>query len=783
MQGKNTLLYFTFIILLMTSCATQVNLSKDQKILSKNKITIKSTKGVNVDLLKTKSELFTLLKQKPNRRWLFIVQRKNVFSYLDKRKNKKVLFRKTLEKIAEPPSILDEGLVLTTKLNMFNFLYNKGYFNVQVDTKIKAPNKKAIVEYQVNLNKLFTIDSITYTIDDPNIQKILDKNAKDSYLKPGKPVDNLLFQTEKSRITDLLTSSGYAEFNTLYIQNLDLDTSNRKTIVKLEISNPDSKTKHKRYLVSGINIYTDYNPNIEQDINITKLDSINFHSAKSNYYIKNSILSKKILFKPGDVYNKRKLDSTYFQLSKLEYFRFINMETVVDSSSSNQLIHNIYLTPNNKWVFDIGADLNYTSLKSNAVTSLFGTSGFVLLKNRNVFHRAEVFDTRLEAGAEISFFTKSLFNAININFNNTYTLPVFHDITATYRISNFITRPLGVKLKLPDSRTSFNLGLELVSLNNLFRYLSINSGISYNIPIDKNSRLIANTLELSYYTPTIYPGFLPILKDNSFLANSFTDKRLFTSFFLSHLQYFYQSRKKTNWTKTFIASLETSGLEISALDGITNILFKSKLSSQSKIELSKFVKIELDHRWTRVFENKNSIVFRVNYGLISPIGNSKAIPYIKEFFIGGPQSLRAWRLRELGPGADTLTSSVKENGNYYSAGDIKFETNVEFRFKIYWRFEGALFTDIGNIWLLPRTNNDNKLGNISTDFYKQLAAGSGLGLRLDFSYFLLRLDYGIKWRNPYQDKEGNYGIYTSNRLTYSRIIDNSTVHLALNYPF
>ena len=143
-----------------------------------------------------------------------------------------------------------------------------------------------------------------------------------------------------------------------------------------------------------------------------------------------------------------------------------------------------------------------------------------------------------------------------------------------------------------------------------------------------------------------------------------------------------------------------------------------------------------------------------------PFGGSKTIPYIKQFFLGGPQSLRAWGIREPGPGGDPVSSTLGERGNYYSAGDIKLEANAEWRFDIIWIFKGAIYLDAGNVWRLPQSGAENNLGNFSKKFYEQIAFGTGFGLRMDLSYFLFRVDLGFKLRNRYLNETNRYWIYS-----------------------
>ncbi|NOT38777.1 MAG: BamA/TamA family outer membrane protein [Saprospiraceae bacterium] len=771
---------------MLSSCTTQIKLDQNQSLLAKNKITLKKYKDEKNNSLDLINELSSLYKQKPNRNWLLIFDREKIYAYLDKNKEKKIRARKTLEKQAEPPAILDTGLIRLTRLNMYNYMFNKGFFDVSIESKIRTKKNHSTVQYTVNPGRQFSIDSLIYVVDDMEILNILNAHKNEAILTKGSYIDNFLFQTEKSRITELLNNHGYAEFAPVYIQSLDLDTLQRKNIVRLKINNPDKVNTHKKYTIGEINVFPDFNSLEKKTTQEEIIDGVKFHNTSSQFYIKNKIISDIIQLTPGSYYRKSSLDSTYSRISKLEFYKFINIESKIDTSLFNTLNHNIYLTPNYKWLLDRGIDFNSTFLKSSIANStLLGVSAFFLVRNRNLWHSGAIFESKIEAGAELSnFFRQSqIINSTNINFSNSLQLPNFRDLTGTYKLIRKTSQLLGLKLPDPICKTSLNLGFEYVVLNNLFKYKSFNNNVSYKIPISKNQNINLSTINFSLYFPSVEPEFQKILDNNRFLENSFSPTRIFTSVFFNNFQYYSTKKINTSWTSTKLAFLEANGIEASILDGLSQLTLNKKITSKDGVLFSKFFKIEMDHRWEKRFPDRNNLIFRLNYGLAVPFLKSNPIPYIRQFFLGGPQSMRGWQLRELGPGANNQ-SATATNGNYFSSGDIKLEINAEYRFKIYWKFEGAIFTDIGNLWQMPNPAITITTGIFDVkEFYKQIAASSGLGLRLNFDYFLVRLDLGMKWRNPFPDEEGNYGIYTKNLITWDRIIENNAVHLALNYPF
>lgn len=766
------------------SCNTTKNLKSGETLLTQNKIELLDISTLNEKIL-FKQELGTLFKQKPNRTYLFFFKRHAIYNYLEARKNKKVWFRKSLSKQAEPPAILDTFLVKATMSNMYNYMYNKGYFSVIVAPEIvRKKNKTSTVKYLISANKRTFVESIEFQAEDTSIDQLLHLNQSGSMLKPGSPLDNALFQSEKARITDLMLNNGYAEFNPVYIQNLDADTTGTKAKVKVTVANPDQRSSHTRYTVGSVRILGDYNPLVKNIFSQTKLDSISFFNSNKISFIKDDVLLRNIELRPGRLYNKSNIDLTYLNLANLEYYKFINIETKLDSNQSDKLNHTIFLTPYKKWVTDYGTDLNYTTLRTTG-RNLFGVSGYINLKNRNLFHGAENFDTKVEVGAELNFVDTFGLNTINISYSNTLTLPDFYDITGTYQLSRLMLRPFIKLRKELKSKTAFSLGFDYVNLAALFSYNSFNAKIAYDYYLNRRNRIILTTLEVSYYKPTVFPAFQNILATNQALEQSFIGKRLFTAFFLSSLKYYYQSKKSSFIDRAFIVSLETSGLEASLVNSVGKLINSNSTGiGNNTLELAKFIKIDADHRWYYYVNSQNTIALRGAAGLAVPFGGSKTIPYIKQFFLGGPQSLRAWGIREPGPGGDPVSSTLGERGNYYSAGDIKLEANAEWRFDIIWIFKGAIFLDAGNVWRLPQSGAENNLGNFSKKFYEQIAFGTGFGLRMDLSYFLFRVDLGFKLRNPYLNETNRYWIYSKkDPVNWSSLFKNSNIHLALNYPF
>ncbi|MBK9271814.1 MAG: BamA/TamA family outer membrane protein [Saprospiraceae bacterium] len=735
------------------------------------------------DRIGMRQELHTLIKQKPNTRYLFFIRREGIYQFLENRKNKKILFRKTLSKQSEPPSILDTLEIVASKKNMLNYLFNQGYFNAKVShhQKIQS-NKRVSLQYIVQPNKRTHVDSLIYLTSDTAVLALLNKHKSSSQLKSGAPIDLSLFQSEKNRITELMQNNGYAEFNPSLVDNLRLDTFHGNNLLKIRILDPPGKDHHSKYFVGKVNIITNFNPQEKRIFTRTSIDSISITQTAEASYIRNEVLLDKIHPRPGLLFKKENVDKSYLDLAGLNFYKFINIESKTDSLQTHLINHTILLSPHKKWAQDYGADLNYNTFSATA-PSLFGVSGFYYLKNRNAFKGAEVLDFKLEANLEFNFFQANIFNSVILSYLNSLTLASFKDVTGSFFLARQLMRPFGYLKNHPRSNTSFNILADYTSQTQAFSFVSFNTGVKYDFNINKRKRLSLSTFEVNYYLPNIFPAFEERFGADSFVIRSLKGNRLFTSFLFSQAQYFYQAKKSRNWDHTSIYSFELTGMEVDLIEKLGKLFTKNwSLGQLQKTEFSKFWKLDIDSRWYYRINPNSNVALRTTGGLAVPFGGSRNIPYIKQFFLGGPQSMRGWNIRETGPGNSDLSKTVTQRGNFFSTGDIKLEANAEWRFDIYWIFKGAIFLDIGNVWLLPSAANPVNT-HFTKNFYKQLGVGSGLGLRMDLSFFILRLDWGFKLRSTFPNNEtGRYWIDYSG-TSFGSFLNQSNLHLALNYPF
>ncbi|MEY2904537.1 MAG: hypothetical protein RJA52_553, partial [Bacteroidota bacterium] len=498
-----------------------------------------------------------------------------------------------------------------------------------------------------------------------------------------------------------------------------------------------------------------------------------YRKFSDDFLVKSEVIEKSNLLKKGELFNQENYDNTFNSLSNLSIYRFVRIkyEPVVETDTVNFIIE---LTPSQKMEMGVDFEVNYTNRSTSAGTgNLIGISLSPSLRHRNIFKGAESLFSSLSLGAEINQNVKGprLWNTIDIRLQNDLLLPSFKDYFGFWNQLN--------KLKISKLYNSLNINsvtrittsFNYLHLLDFYRYNLFNAAYGFEVSEDEIKRYFINHIGIDFLLPEINPEFLGVLGDNTFFQRSF-GRQLFVGFLFRELGYTYNGRQnRFGESNYFGLNFELSGLEVQAINSLVNSFSEKRDTfSFGTTDFSKYIRIEFDGRYIRQITSQRSIAGRVNIGLATPFGYSTEVPYVKQFYVGGPNSIRAWAARGLGPGGydDPLTTSNRNRLLFYQTGDIKLEGSAEYRFNLFWRLRGALFVDIGNVWtinedlnrigsqFLLKQKDIIKDGNQFTvdPFYKQFAIGSGLGMRFDFTYFLFRLDMGVRLRNPFPEVTG-----------------------------
>lgn len=766
-------------------------------MLVKTKIELKSDKKLSFadkDALLT--ELTPLIRQQPNRTRFFGLIRPGVWYYYTYRDKKTKYAEVVKRKWAEPPQFYNKDLAVRTAKNLENTVRQRGYFNARCtwDTKISKAHKRASgdsvlqhaqVTYTVHLGRPYTIDSVRFASRDSAALAILDFTRGDSRLHTGDMLDGRNFDAEKLRITNEMKNRGYAYFTPTFVEFTG-DSSAYRTKVKVEVLPPGADTsRHRVYTIGNVTVLMGLAPDLTALKSDTTIGGIYFASAYPTFDVQARHLFRVIAIRPGWPYRQIDFDKTARALSELGVFRFVNVRPIQNPVNPNHLDVEISLAPNNRFSYSMTLEANSSNSSSALAGRLFGVAGSVNLQNRNLFSGAENLQTNLSYNVEFDITRRRFIFSQQFKIQNELIFPRFFDYMHLWRGLNRVR--IGNKNIISDAfyrdlrnsaRSRVSLNYSYLELFDFYLYNLVNASMGTDLRRSNRHQFAFDYVGIDVLRPRTYSRFDSIFGQNKFLKNSFGDQ-LFTGFLLRSVNYsFSRPVNRFGEILTFRSGFEVSGFEEYMANALWGIPFKKEAWRIDGLDFSKFIRVDIDGIYSRVFNKGGTAgAIRIGTGIAVPYGDTKATPYVKQFFVGGPSSIRAWRIRELGPGGYRATDSIRP---FYQAGDFRFEFNGELRFPIIWFLKGAVFLDGGNIWSLDP--NDNRVySQLRWDSYKNIAIGTGIGFRLDLSYFVLRLDWGLKLRRPYKN-EGDRSYWVPGLVSKMQWRDWAT-NLAVGYPF
>jgi len=838
-----------FVILATTysSCTIQNNLSEGEVYFEDHKVDFTESKN---DLLPMSNvsadELLYLTKLKPNRKTLMfrLNMRLNTFvprKFLDrslvridarcKRINKKRFDKETRKNkihkdpktcnglwpwlaytVGEAPVLLDTVLMNKGARQMQIYLRKNGYFNAVVDAEsvVNQENsffwkagKKSTVVYHVTLKDLYTINKVEWATEDANILKQIPKLQEKTLLKSGERfrVENL--DNERGRISLLLSNEGFYEFIPDFIvYQLDTVTTPKEVNVKLSVLNQKAldgygnltgKTlPHRKFYIGEISFNTSFNPlnPNEMPTDTVEYKGLDIYSVGLSC-VKPVILDRRVEVKETQLYQQRYLDETYKRFTQLGVFKTVNIQLSPrnDAKTGQALLDvKVLLAPNKKQALSF--DPRVTNRSGN-----MGIYGNFIYKHRNVFRGAESFEFKTVVGAEASqVLGSNSASEGNQIVQRTFQLNTFEiGPELNLILPRLFPRDLAKTSRSNDPKTTLRAGLNYQRRPDYTRTLS---QVSFGWKFIENPETVSSFdiewAELSVIKierSLAFDQWLGSLND-SYLANSYQDHLILAS----RLGYTVNTQKDGNQPRAFYYRgniIEGAGNLLRAIyQRLPNAVSDSTGSYEiSNIRFAQYVKSDHDVRFYTQKDDRNKFAFRAFVGVGIPLKNLSSLPFEKSYFSGGANGLRAWQARTLGPGSFRDTTLVRSFNNI---GDIKLEFNAEYRFNITHMFQAALFVDAGNIWL---ANKDNSRPNAEFDknrFYKEFALGTGVGLRFDFDFFIVRMDVGIPLRDPlkvdgekwlWQGKDEYNAFLTNVNNSPSSFKLQPVLNLGLGFPF
>jgi outer membrane protein insertion porin family len=785
------------ILIFLTSCNVTQFLEKDQHIVAKNTINIKE-----IDSRSTrnslKAELATLYKQKQLNSFLTFKSKSGAWFYFKEGKDINAgKFNKWMYRnFGKRPYLFDTAQTNLTIKIMKQYLINKGYRYPSVFYEKDFHNKEkgfADVTYYVKPGTLYVLDTVNLRCIDTTIQYLLSDTKDETFLTKGAALSASLYEKERIRITALMQNNGYARFTPNFISQLDADTietgidnkGNRKVNVNLNIQLPNDKPTHQIFHVGDVRVFPNYDPRYDLQTNIDSFYNGKFYytnGKKSS--VKISTIDNAIAIIPNTLYSRKLEEGVLKRISTISYFQFPKIYTNVEECDTTILQYNILLTPGKKMSFETGAEINYSNIAGQNTPAL-GRMGVALdfqFTNRNFLGGAETFRSSLSGGIDFGLSSSANVNnglSSDIRFDNVLSIPKFINPSHTFRLMNrwnLISDNFYSEIK-DNTTTDINLSYIYTDRLALGLYRLNQFNLGYKYVLSKR-----NGLYRAAFSPSGVELILSEL-DSTFKTNAnprtirSLDKQLLTGLLFRTFSFEKTIPIKTlnGYNSQYIFSLEQSGTEIWLADKIFGKKDKA-WELPDTLRFSKFWKTEFDIRLQKEVNASQGYAARLAVGIATNFGDATYVPYSRQFFVGGPNSIRGWQARGIGPGNTNDTSTVGLKSLPFQTGDIKIEFNSEYRFPIWWIFNSAIFLDAGNIWALKSTDADANFGKF---WYDQIAISSGIGLRVDVKYALIRLDLGFKLRNPYQDEKKRNWIPVDD---YSWR-NNVNLNFALGLPF
>lgn len=750
---KYRLIFACLLIILFSACNLTKYVPENEYLLEKV-----SLKSDNKKL--DKSELKSYLRQQPNA-GMFGVLRLELGIYNASGKDSTKWLNRILKRIGEEPVIYDPSLTSISTQQLQLALINKGYVHAKVENQVSKENKKARVEYIIQSNEPYRLNDYHVNLKDSLLNYIA-KDTASSLIKENILFDVDQFDAERERISKAFRQKGYYNFNKEFIV-YTADTA-KSNLVNVEIKLHESLDTDSVYN----RIFTKYDvrnvifyiiPNVsEQDSSyVERLDTLKFKDyillTDNEKYLKPEALAQNTQILPNALYNDLAVDRTYSSLNSLNVVRYVNInfrevqDSLLDCYILISLAKEIALS---------------AELEATYTDGYWGGAARLNLIHRNIFKGAESLSLqgRIAYEWQSDIWAKEFGGQVGLKFPKFMMPFVSYDFKKRIRANTEFTGLYNYQER-PREFTSINIG----------------TGMKYSWN-DARFRHNFELFDLSYiYFKNISDEFRNEFLDPNrpiFNPYNYEDHFIMRIGYVGSYNTFNVSRPLKNYL-SMRYSLETAGNLIHALSNIFNAPKGDDGSFRPlNIRYAQYVKAEYDVSYQQVMDENNRFVYHLGFGLAIPYGNADVIPYERRFFSGGANSVRGWSESKLGPGL-YYNDTFGNRRDYNQTGDIKLNLNMEYRGKMFWLLEGALFLDAGNVWTIKEYETQPGGKFEFKNFLNEIAISYGAGLRFDFSFLIARLDMGVRLYNPALPRQQQWRVKLNK--------NDFAFHLAIGYPF
>ena len=752
--------------LFLAACAGTRNLPEGEKLYVGASIKLESAEPVNKRMVKNAAE--QAVRPKPNKAYLGMRPRLWMYNAAGEEPQSKL--KKWMKKVGEPPVLMSSIKPGVTSAIIDAKLFNLGIFKSLTESKIVEKKRTAHVIYTSHLHRPFVVKDLIYSISDDSLSRLVLAEKEESLIKPGQDYNLDLLKKERMRIDVLLKNKGYFYFNPDYLL-FKADTSNVNREVTFKLTLKDSIPKNALTVYRINNVYINQNYSLNDRYTRSNKDTLMvqdfiFLGKESRMRVKPKVLLESVYLRKHDVFSRLNHTITLNRLMSMGNFKLVQVNFSENKDSLPGLLDvNILMTPMPKHTFRAEMDLvsksnNYTGPRMN-----------LSILNRNTFNRAELLNLNLAGSfeAQLSGREKNLYS---YSYNPQLELAFPRFLTPfNIRRSNSIYIP----------KTSFLLSYNYMKRVNYFdmRTFRFVYGFKWKENIRKEHEL--NPVDVSYTSVGNKSAlFTGLLEANPFLKKSYEEQ------FIAGGNYSFTYSEQMLTGKKLQSYFRVTSELAGTVFSLAKVIGGEQISAGNPSKVagsiySQFAKMSLDARSFYTFRDQNKLALRLYAGVARPFGNSSVLPYTKQLFSGGPNSIRAFQINSVGPG--TFYQETNQKGFLQLGGDVKLEANAEYRFNIYSYFKGAFFVDAGNVWLLKSNPANTGSPFVFSKFTNEIAVGTGFGLRVDVSFFILRFDLAIPLRKPWLEDNHRW---VTNQIDFRSSAwrkDNLVLNVAIGYPF
>jgi outer membrane protein insertion porin family len=747
--------------LICAACHESRYLADGQSLYTGNEIKINSS--VKLSRSKTKdlkSELTALLRPRLNTKLLGFRYKLWIYNIAGHPKKQKGLKYWLKNKVGEAPVLASPTLIEKNRDILQNHLENRGYFHDTVLVETPVKNKHLTAIYTAQIGPQYVMRNITYPKDTDELGKRIDSLQKGSLLKKGGGVDLDVIKDERTRIDARLKQRGYYYFNPDFLEAVaDTSVGNHMADMQLNIK-PETPDKARNvYRINNVVVYAEYDIRSDTSLKRAYTTPEGYKILDTAHFLKPSVYSKTMVFRPGDLYKRDDHNLSLSRLVSLGVFKFVKarFEPVSTTDSVNKLNAFYYLTP---------TKIKSISFEVSALTRSDNTTGGELSiswRDRNIFGGAELFSVSLygglaeqsvgggvtvttrRAGLDIDLYIPRIVSPFNLNTSSAFV-----------------------------PKTKINANYSIFDESSEYTLTSAKAGFGYIFKDNLTTENQLTVLGINLVRPTnINPAYQLVLDTNITLARAIERQ-----FIIGPIYNFnYNSQAKPNHKANnfyFNGNVDLSSNLLGLITGAN--INKGKEVEIFNTPFSQYVRFEADFRHYLSFSKYSMLASRVTAGVGIAYGNSSTMPFVKEFFAGGTNDIRAFRSRALGPGSYYAGNPNTTPFLPDQPGDVKMEMNTEYRTKLFSIVRWALFVDAGNVWTL-KADTSRPGSAFSSSFLKDVAVGVGTGFRFDLSILVLRVDVAVPVRYPW--------LPAGSKWDFSRATDisNLVLNLAIGYPF